>query len=645
MNFIKNFDILGISAKEIPCITGSGAPTSSTEGAVGCLYMDADTGNMYKCTAVSDGVYTWETLLNDQPSRDCIIDVAALPETDINEHAFYRLLNGSFIRNGVEQGSMYCYVVEELPEEGTPVLDVVFEDYDPDPANHRYVIWTDGMHIYHNLSDGEQYVYLDDDAAGLIGGDPGWRILDDATCHAGSYYIGNYGGLLTTSLDDASPNTTYLVLHEEVYYYHYNNGGFVSISDNTGGGSSDAVLYTPQTRTEEEKAQARENIGAPAEDEVVKEVHTITVKCGEALLTDDIVTLGTGWTGNLTDGFTHTSGNTEPLTFDIGSVDGERYLIGANLSAGGNVSCLRLTIGNSYPTDPYGSNPWVWGVQSVDGGSLKLTPVSNWSGTITNIDCRKITADGENEYSFVVDNIAHEGMSNHLSGFWDIQMGKDALMNSVNTTRCIAIGNSSLEALKTGGRNICLGTFTLPAMTYGEDNVAIGADSGLYVQEAHGCVSIGKSAMSAGEKYTSCIAIGHAALYGSANADAKLNIGIGEYAGYKVTSAKSNTFIGNNAGYNVTTGSMNTFIGNSAGRTAASWGCTVIGAGADTGTYTKSIAIGYAANATKSLQAVLGGDDITETLLKGDLVVRGTDGVKRQIVFNADGTVGWTTVQ
>lgn len=182
-----------------------------------------------------------EQIIGAVSEEDIIIDVPALPETDINKNAFYRLMNGSFICNGAELADMYCYVVEELPDQGTPVLYVVFEDGDPDPSNHRYVIWLDGMHIYHNLSNGEQYAYLDDEAAGLIGGDPGWRILDDATVQAGHHYIGDYGGLLTTSLDDASPNTTYLVLHEEVYYYHYNNGGFVSISDNTGGGGSITV--------------------------------------------------------------------------------------------------------------------------------------------------------------------------------------------------------------------------------------------------------------------------------------------------------------------------------------------------------------------------------------------------------------------
>jgi len=56
MNFVEQLNLFGVIAKEIPCIKGSGAPTTTTEGAVGCLYMDTDTGAVYKC--VSEGV--WE---------------------------------------------------------------------------------------------------------------------------------------------------------------------------------------------------------------------------------------------------------------------------------------------------------------------------------------------------------------------------------------------------------------------------------------------------------------------------------------------------------------------------------------------------------------------------------------------------------
>ena len=62
MNFVKNHNQYGVEAKEIPCLTGYGEPTEETEGAVGCLYMDRHTGDIYKCTYAADGVYVWKGL-------------------------------------------------------------------------------------------------------------------------------------------------------------------------------------------------------------------------------------------------------------------------------------------------------------------------------------------------------------------------------------------------------------------------------------------------------------------------------------------------------------------------------------------------------------------------------------------------------
>ena len=59
LNYKDYIDLFGTKVKLIPNITGKGAPTSSTEGAVGCLYMDTNNGNLYKCTAVTNGVHRW----------------------------------------------------------------------------------------------------------------------------------------------------------------------------------------------------------------------------------------------------------------------------------------------------------------------------------------------------------------------------------------------------------------------------------------------------------------------------------------------------------------------------------------------------------------------------------------------------------
>lgn len=59
MEFAKSFNLFGVEGKEIPCITGKGTPTAATKGAVGCLYMDENTGYTYRCTAAANGAYTW----------------------------------------------------------------------------------------------------------------------------------------------------------------------------------------------------------------------------------------------------------------------------------------------------------------------------------------------------------------------------------------------------------------------------------------------------------------------------------------------------------------------------------------------------------------------------------------------------------
>ena len=59
MNYVDSFNLFGTEAAQIPCIKGAGAPTTSTQGAVGCFYMDTNTGDVYKCIAAGVDTYTW----------------------------------------------------------------------------------------------------------------------------------------------------------------------------------------------------------------------------------------------------------------------------------------------------------------------------------------------------------------------------------------------------------------------------------------------------------------------------------------------------------------------------------------------------------------------------------------------------------
>lgn len=59
MNYVEHLNFYGIEAKEIPCVKGAGAPTTATVGAVGLLYMDTNTGKLYKCTSATEGEFLW----------------------------------------------------------------------------------------------------------------------------------------------------------------------------------------------------------------------------------------------------------------------------------------------------------------------------------------------------------------------------------------------------------------------------------------------------------------------------------------------------------------------------------------------------------------------------------------------------------
>lgn len=75
MNYVESFNLFGTKAAQIPCIKGSIAPTTSTPGAVGCLYMDTAKGDIYKCVSVSENQCTWESLTDNSTALDRIIAI------------------------------------------------------------------------------------------------------------------------------------------------------------------------------------------------------------------------------------------------------------------------------------------------------------------------------------------------------------------------------------------------------------------------------------------------------------------------------------------------------------------------------------------------------------------------------------------
>lgn len=201
----------------------------------------------------------------------------------------------------------------------------------------------------------------------------------------------------------------------------------------------------------------------------------------------------------------------------------------------------------------------------------------------------------------------------------------------------------------------------------GATSLYIGADSGNNTEEADDTddgkynTAVGVGAMKENTTGDHCTAIGFQSLHKQTEGDN--NTAIGEDALYELTTGahntavgiramqnlltgNRNTVVGGGSAVNVTTGNNNTVVGqNSGNEITGESGNTLIG-------YWTSIAegvenataIGRGAKAEKSNQVVVGSDTVTETLVKGNLVIRGTDGVSRRIVFNTDGTCRWVTV-
>ena len=109
MNYVEHFDLYRVKAKQIPCITGEGVPTTETEGAIGCLYMDTLTGELYKCTAIADGVYTWKPIIDDES--------AELPTVTENDNEkILQVVDGEYVLIAVEDSSVKTYIDNYINE-------------------------------------------------------------------------------------------------------------------------------------------------------------------------------------------------------------------------------------------------------------------------------------------------------------------------------------------------------------------------------------------------------------------------------------------------------------------------------------------------------------------------------------------------
>lgn len=246
MNFVKHHKQYGVEAKEIPCLTGQGEPTTETEGAVGCLYMDIGSGDLYKCVAVLDNEYVWKVAASNTSgggesdgggaSTGVVVDLL-WENLDIAEQSIQS--RGDF---DVELPTMSEYdkiEIVHMTDDSTPMSNW----FDVDLFEN----WSGTLCCPYDNSFRDFWVDIGRNLIMFSGED------SPVACVPIRIYGIKLNGHLAKADKDEIANEVVEQLAP--------------------------VSYKPQTLTEEEKAQARINIGASSEN--AKEMFGVTITEGD----------------------------------------------------------------------------------------------------------------------------------------------------------------------------------------------------------------------------------------------------------------------------------------------------------------------------------------------------------------------------
>ena len=381
-------------------------------------------------------------------------------------------------------------------------------------------------------------------------------------------------------------------------------------------GKTGAVTVNVPTKT----SQLTNDAGYLTENQYTATEDSATL--GAELATASGWTMGAGWSGSFANGFTHASGNTEPLTFNPAGIKaGSLYQVTFKSSVRMTTSNLFVRVGNSTQFNLYGEDSTSIdgnvsiGVLATDTSGLVFTPESSFTGTLSQISLKEITGtyaavqqyfDTNNAVSFEI-HVTPRGLENvfigqavgemntsghenvgigvnalmrNTSGFWNTAIGKDCLKNNTAGSRNLALGYNALMNNEVGQRNVALGTFAMTQMKNGNWNIAIGSDSmntatggdknvavgfnTLVHNSANDNVAVGADTLSQNTTGSGNVGVGRGVL--AKNTTGFNNVCMGYNAGTAMTTAGGNVGIGWAALYKNTTGAQNVAIGYGAGK-------------------------------------------------------------------------------
>jgi len=407
----------------------------------------------------------------------------------------------------------------------------------------------------------------------------------------------------------------------------------------------------------------------------------------------------TGWTGDFFIGFTHSTGNTTPLSNSFSPTIDEYYHISIT-TTGNTTGNYTLSFGGFSPLDPISATGTTnFGLKATTTDSLTITPTSTYNGTllisIKVASASTATQSWKNSSGLIVNELrAGNSPTNTflglnsatrlLSGTSNVGLGNETFYNSINPNNSVAVGYQSLSSSDAEGNvavgyqtlrdntkghsNTAIGRASFRATTSGYGNVGVGAYTGVLNTTGFFNVGIGYFAFQANTTGYYNVAIGNRAL--RSNTVGFSNLAVGQNALFLNTSGSSNTAFGTAALYRNTTGTNNIGIGNNSLDNNDSGGFNIaigqsagslVSAGTANTLLTNSILIGRNTRVAATGQTnqvvigdqaiglgsnttVIGNTGTTQTHLHGNLTLGSTSSpAARMVVTGADDTnTGWT---
>ncbi|MEI8343754.1 MAG: hypothetical protein WCF93_02265, partial [Candidatus Moraniibacteriota bacterium] len=368
---------------------------------------------------------------------------------------------------------------------------------------------------------------------------------------------------------------------------------------------------------------------------------------GSELLTGGTWT-STGWTGDNSSGWVHTTGNVSPLSYSATVTPGNLYQI-AVTRTGGATGRATMTIGGVEAGeagtiwDYAGGEIYYHVPQALTTDGLVITPDSTFDGTIT-VSVKEITAISTPLFALQDSTggafIEMRGTSDSYNTFIGRNSGGYNTLGNDNTAQ----GTNALAFNTTGYGNSAQGADALSFNTTGYYNSAQGYEALFFNTTGYYNSAQGADALVSNATGSNNSAQGVEALF--SNITGSYNSAQGTGALLSNTTGNDNSAQGADALYSNTTGSYNSAQGveallfnttgnyNSAqgyqagryitdGTTANATGSNSIFLGASTRAHangeTNQIVIGDSAIGAGSNTVTLGNDSITKTLLKGNV--------------------------